>query len=172
MLVSLDLAGARRLLDRFSGDGSSAASCSPYRLETFNSFKLNLVGARMVLRPDYRDGRVLQVECYERGGRILPNTGIYQNMMRALKFSSEGRKMFHALVQSITAQVEPAARAQALSDHMLTLEAMIDSGWVTARQDKKLPPMPGTDKGGRSLRSTEEGLKAIGSAAGREGKSA
>jgi flavin-dependent dehydrogenase len=164
---SFDFASARRLVDKFAGEGAVETS-APYRIETCNSFKLNLVGAKKVMLPDYRDGRVLQIECYERGGRILPNTGIYQNMMRALKFTGEGRKMFEALVHSITAQFEPAARGHALSDHMLTLEAMIEGGWVTARFDRKLPPMPRADKGGRSLRPTEEGLKAMGSRPGAE----
>jgi flavin-dependent dehydrogenase len=159
---SFDFASARRLVEKFADGSENAAgnSAIEFRFETSNSFKLNLVGAKKVFLPDYRAGRVLKVECYERAGRILPNTGIYQNMMRALKFSSEGRRIFEVLARNITAQFEPAARAQALSDHMLTLEAMIEGGWVVARYDRKLPSMPRTDKGGRSLRSTEEGLKA------------
>ncbi len=167
---SFDFASARRLVEKFADEGEqpaagAAAGAAPgglkFRFESCNAFKLNLIGAKKVHLPEYREGRVLQVECYERGGRILPNTGLYQNIMRALKVTGEGRKLLDLLARSIAAQLEPAARAQALSDNMLTLEAMIEGGWVIARMDRKLPPMPTTDKGGRSMRATEEGLRAL-----------
>jgi hypothetical protein len=70
--------------------------------------------------------------------------------------------MMQLLARSISGQFDATSRAQALSDHMLTLEAMIEGGWVVGRIDKRLAPMPRTDKGGRSLRATEEGLRALG----------
>ncbi|MFG0284736.1 MAG: NAD(P)/FAD-dependent oxidoreductase [Phycisphaerales bacterium JB039] len=160
---SFDFGSAKRLVEKFSGEAGGGAD---FRFEKFNAFKLNLLGAKKTHLPDYQGGRVRRIECYERAGRILPITGFYENMMRLLKVTGEGRKMLQLLAQNISAQFEPASRPQALSDHMLTLEAMLEGGWVTGRYDKKLPPMPTTDKGGRTLRATEEGLKAIGRAAG------
>lgn len=152
---SFDFAAAKRLVDKFGGGQTK------YKFEKFNVFKMNLLGAHKTRMPQYEKGQVIQVTCYERAGRVLPVAGAYDNIMRVLKVTSDGQSIFKTLVRSLGAQSGKGALEQALSDHMNVLEAMLTDGWVTGRLNPKRPMMPAAIEGGRSIRSTQEGLAAM-----------
>jgi hypothetical protein len=38
---------------------------------------------------------------------------------------------------------------------------MLTDGWITGKLDTKKPRMPGSDGGGRSIRSSAEGMRAL-----------
>jgi len=167
---SFDFGAARRLVDKFAverhGSRGRRGEHHDFEFQKYNVFKLNLLGAKKTARSEYNMGRVKRVECFERAGKLLPAAGAYDNVMRALKQTGDGVKMFLLMKNGLEQRYGPAGGAKALSDHMHAFEAMLTDGWITAKLDKKKPRMPGSDGGGRSIRSTAEGMKAL------EGRSA
>lgn len=152
---SFDFAAAKRLVEKFGGGEHK------YKFQKFNVFKMNLLGANKTQMPQYEQGQVKQVTCYERAGRVLPVAGTYDNIMRVLKVTNDGPEIFNTLVRSLGARAGGGAVEQALSDHMNALEAMLTDGWVTGRLNRKRPMMPAALEGGRSIRPTQEGLAAM-----------
>ena len=152
---SFDFASAKRLVEKFYN------SDKPYKYEQFNVFKLNLIGAKRAVVPDYREGRVYRVECYTREHKVLPIAGDYDNVMRVLKVSSDGQTIFTTLRRSLAASRPSEVIDQEFSDHVHALEAMLVDGWVKGKFDKRKPRSPSPIEGGRAIRSTTEGLKAM-----------
>lgn len=153
---SFDLASAKVLVEKFVGGEAS------FTIEKYNVFRLNLLGAEKSYVADVGHGRIGRIECYKRGGRVLPMAGPYANLMQAMKLSHDGMTIAHTLVRSITAHVPEHRRHAVLSDHIQAWEAMLQDGWITAKFEKgrRVFAIDGA-RGGLTMRSTSDGLAAM-----------
>lgn len=111
---------------------------APWSISKYNTFKLNLVGARKTKVPLLKDGRIEARDAYTRGGRTLPLLGVYAVVHDVLKSTPNDME---SIAQAI---VDFAARIPWLQAHdaMATLETMLIDGWVRGSVDKRRPVRP------------------------------
>jgi hypothetical protein len=104
-----------------------------------NVFVLNLDGAQLISVPDYKNGRVVPVQCYVRGDRKLPVAGLYELFIECLKRASDIQSILQMVIATIKQQVSPAEQPAVLSYTMQVLEVMVAEGWVKASLDPNRP---------------------------------
>lgn len=110
-----------------------------WEINKYNTFKLNLVGARKDHVPIFQGGRIVRAECYRRGGHILPLVGAYGAVAKIVKEQSDG----HAILDEfdrLTAGQRPGSvpfAPQAIS----SMESMLLEGWIQGKVNKKRPPL-------------------------------
>jgi hypothetical protein len=138
-LGGLDLIAVREIAGRLTGPGAGE-----WRLNRFNMFKLNLLGAAKGSLPVFRAGRVLRAECYTRAGRMLPMTGVFATVVGVLKRVSYIGDIAREFV--IAADASRAGSDPFNAFHcMSVLESLLIEGWVTGRLDpsrKRLNYLP------------------------------
>lgn len=156
-LGSFDIASAKQLLGRFHSEGRTLTSV----LDGYNVFKLNLQNAVMTQIGELRSGRIHQAECYERGGKKLPLTGVFGQMVAVLKTSTDASKIFGTLQALIDANVPESQRAFMFNALVQALEVLVQDYWVLREKDKKRPLMAVDLQKTRYIRSVEETAKAV-----------
>ena len=105
-----------------------------WKLSDVNVVKLNLRNAEKITLPKFEDGRIHSVECYERAGRRLPMTGMYQIIIDTLNATSDLEEVMSML------RAKFGRSAGAVSNFNVavqTLEAMLEETWVTGKLNKK-----------------------------------
>jgi flavin-dependent dehydrogenase len=133
-LGGLDLLAVKEVTKLFVGE-----SADEWEINKYNTFNLDLTGAKKHEMPVYSQGKILKAECFVRAGRWLPNVGLYGVVIKAL------RK--HHDLRSIGVAIEEVAKAQAARGGMgagafttqaiSTLETMLVEGWVKGSNDPK-----------------------------------
>ncbi|MFG0330689.1 MAG: NAD(P)/FAD-dependent oxidoreductase [Phycisphaerales bacterium] len=127
----LDLGAVKIVTGKFTTDQSA-----DWELNKYNTFRLNLVGAKKDAVPLIANGRIERVEGYRRGPNRLPLAGAFGVMHDILKRHSD--------MLSIGREVENAAKALRWLkswDAMAALETMLIDRWVIGKVDKR-KPMP------------------------------
>ena len=142
-------------MGRFSGVAAE------FEFGKYNEFKLNLLGAKETYLGDLRDGRIHRVKCLQRGVHILPSVGYYQGMVEILKKHTDVKDILRE-VQARCASVPEGGKASTIFTYFQALEAMLLEGWVTGKLNPKKPTLNiSQSSGGRLIRSTEDGAKAL-----------
>ncbi|MEM1330658.1 MAG: NAD(P)/FAD-dependent oxidoreductase [Planctomycetota bacterium] len=154
---SFDLGSSKQIVEKFAG------AQADFQIAKFNSYKLNLLGAKKAYIGSLQDGRIERVECYQRGQNVLPTIGYYGAMIEMLKKTGDAKTIYELLARQIAAKENPGAVQIAIFAHLQALEAMITDGWVQAKHDPKRPKMSIGQGGGRLIRSNEEGNAALAS---------
>lgn len=154
-LGSFDVPSARKLVEKFVGP------IGPFNLEKYTALKLNLVGAKPGQAAEVYRGGVRKVQCLRRGPHVLPQTGLYNNVISILKRSRDAGEIFSILKRSIAAQFPQDQWDLVMSDHMFAIETMIMDGWIEGKKDPKHGWIKVDTQGSRSIRDSKEGLEAL-----------
>lgn len=119
-----DAAAMKQLIQRFSGRPGG------WQIDGKNIFKLNLEGAQKtkIGMPDA--GRIAPVDCYVRGERKLPLTGVQGTLVAALSKHSRIDQIF-AEVSAAFAREQPEHVHVWMHHTVQVLEVMANNGWVT-----------------------------------------
>jgi flavin-dependent dehydrogenase len=126
-VYSLD--SIKRITDRM-GEGQSS-----WEINRFNRFDLALEGAERRDVAGYHDGHVVKCPCYVRDGRVLPEMGVYNVVVQAIRKDGRAESLVHNLGSFFT---RVGADPNTMVDHALqALEAMVVEGWVRGSLDSK-----------------------------------
>ncbi len=104
-----------------------------------NVFRLQLDGATKTTIPDYRQGKVVAVPCYERAGKRLAVTGMAQLVLVALNKASDISSIMQVIQQVLVAKLPAAHQPIAMEQALQVLEVLVAEGWVSASLDESLP---------------------------------
>jgi len=106
--------------------------------KTKNVFKLKIDDAKIVQRSRYEHGAVVQYECFEKDGKILPLVGAYEviaDILRDKRLIVEIASELRFILQ----QMPPKVAKRLSEEFPIYLWAMIDTGWVEASFDPRTP---------------------------------
>ena len=105
-----------------------------------NIFRLNLDGAKSERIPLMNDGRISEESCYSRAGKLLPQFGLYELMVRILKNETRADRIVEALTGAL--EYHPGDRDLVFNLSLQILESMIQDGWVDASFKEGVPLLP------------------------------
>lgn len=152
---SFDIGSSKQIMERFHGKQTE------FKMSKFNTFKLNLIGAKEDFVGDLQDGRIHRVPCYRRGNVMLPVSGHYKTMIDVLKQAKDIGSIYNLLTKSVGANVAPGAVNALVFAHLQVLEAMLHDRWVVGSVDKKRGGWSIADGGGRLIRDNDEGNQVL-----------
>jgi hypothetical protein len=112
-----------------------------WEINKSNQFTLNLDGCEVVQVPYCRDGMIEKIKCYRRGTSLLPMTGIYRLIFRALNRATDAAALVKELKAIIAGTKEITEPYNALLGALEALEGMVAEGWVTAEVKEGRPFM-------------------------------
>jgi hypothetical protein len=138
-LGALDLVGVKEVAKMFSG-----AQKAIWDINKYNVFKLNLLGATKEKVAICHQGRIVPVDSYRRGERVLPGAGLFGTMIQILKQPVDAKQLVEAI--RFRSMSRPDAPGMLSHDHffqqcMATLETMVAEGWVSGKLDKAKPAL-------------------------------
>ncbi|MBL8745306.1 MAG: tryptophan 7-halogenase [Phycisphaerae bacterium] len=156
---SFDIASAKQILDRFDPTGQRPVG---YLVNAHNVFKLNFRGAKKGKVGLLENGRIQQLDCWERGDAKLPLTGIYGAVVKVLEKTSDGKEIidaFYQVVRSMPDNTEGGENSD-VSLFIQALDVMIEKFWVTREVNKNRPMVTVTGEN-RFIRTRAEAKAAI-----------
>ena len=158
-LGSFDLATAKQIVGKF-GDEDIDLEKETLSFMKFNKLTLDMRGVRDEKVAEYRDGRVIPVQCVVRDGKILPKLGPYPLLVNMLSKSNDPSQIF-GYMQNYLQSSQPKAQASLLMKQLVqAMEVMVVDGWVICENDPNRP-MPNWTLGkNRQLRTSAEGEQA------------
>lgn len=148
---SFDIGSSKQIMERFHGKQTQ------FKMAQYNTFKLNLLGAKEDCVGDLKDGRIHQIPCYRRGNAMLPVSGHYKTMINVLKQAKDITGIYNLLAKSVSDSVAPGAVNAVIFAHLQVLEAMLHDRWVVGSVDKKKGMWSIADGGGRLIRNNVDG---------------
>lgn len=149
---AFDIGSSKKLVELFSGKAAK------FNVSQSNEYKLNLANAEEVVEGRFVEGRIIPVQCWRRAENLLPNTGGYKRWIELIKSDGDLKSMCE------TIQKDP--RGGTLFQYLQVLEAMITSGWVIGKMNKKKPAMKIDAGSSRQIRTEEDARKAMEQAKG------
>jgi len=139
-LGGLDLLAVKEITKVFADDDDDR---SGWEINKHNTFHIDLSGSKKQPMPVFTQGKIMQVECFVRDGRWLPNVGLYGVLINVL------RK--HHDLPAIQRSLESVAQKQAarsgnsagfyVTQGVSTLETMLVEGWVKGSMDPRRKTM-------------------------------
>jgi len=139
----LDIAGMKQVSQRFTGKEAR------WQIDGCNVFKLNLTGAEKTTVPQYKDGRIVPVDCYVKGRKRLPLAGMYNTLTQILEKTHEFEQIRDVILKRASMSMPREHVPLVLHHAMQALEVMVSDGWVIAKVNKKKPRL--------EMRTPEEG---------------
>jgi len=127
----LDLTGVNQVTQRFFDEDLT------WHANDRNVFKLQLTGATKTTLPDYRNGNVIAVPCYERDGKRLAITGMTQLLMFALERGSDIESILKIMRQVLQSKMPAQYHEIAIQQALQNLEVLVSEGWITAGFDER-----------------------------------
>jgi len=115
----------------------------PLRIESSNRYELSLDGATEETRLGYRRGRVREVRCFTRAGKVWPLEGRFE-IWHTLLSNPVSRDELELELRAIAEKLyprDPRSQGQEVYQMKVALEALIADGWIKAWLDKKQPAM-------------------------------
>ena len=122
-------------------------------VEGTNSFRLQLEGAKKETRMGYRRGRVRELPCYTRDGKMWPLEGRFGVWYKLLEQGLSRQDMdleIRAHAESLFPR-DPRSQTQEGYQFKLALEALIADGWVEAWLDPSAPALV-PSRGAKTIR--------------------
>ena len=140
----LDLAGLKQVTQKFTRGGLD------WKLNRYNSFKLNLRNAKKARTPVFHEGEISSQLSYHRGTKCLVATGMYALMLELVKTRKSAGAIYQAMIEYFRSRSDLGASPELLMQHGLqALEVMLIEGWVQGLNKPGLPRL--------KLRTPEEG---------------
>ncbi|MBL4698967.1 MAG: tryptophan 7-halogenase [Phycisphaerales bacterium] len=131
----VDLGGVKALAARFGGKDDLG-----WELSKFNSFKLQLNGAKKIATPYLQDGEIVPAMSFDRGGRQLPSYGMFNVVLNVLSRQTELKEIMGDIRETCKKKYGIHAPLQEMIC-MQVFESMVTDGWVTGKVNKKRPMM-------------------------------
>ncbi|MBL8745449.1 MAG: tryptophan 7-halogenase, partial [Phycisphaerae bacterium] len=156
---SFDVASAKQIIDRFDLNGQRKVG---YLVNGHNVFKLNFRGATRGKVGHLENGRIRELDCWQRGDAKLPLVGIYGGVVKVLERTSDGKEIidaFHQIVRSNEHNTEGGENSD-VSMFIQALDVMIEKYWVTRDVDKSRPMLTIQDDS-RYLRTRAKSTEAV-----------
>lgn len=155
---SFDVSTTRQLLSRFDDRGRK----QKYNCDGYNEFKLNIANATKGKIGVLKEGRIEQIECYERGNAKLPLAGYYGLLVKILGFTSDFAEILEHLKRTLASKgAQGESLNLNLSHAIQALDVMIEEFWVLRSKNPKRPTVSVGNDNSRFIRSSEEGREAL-----------
>lgn len=129
----LDLTGMNQVTQRFLDEDLA------WNADDKNIFRLKLDGAEHTHIPDYRNGKVVPVECYLRGGHRLALSGVTHVLFLALQRAEDIQSILNVAGEILRAKIPANVHQLALKQMLQVLEVLVAEGWVEASLDPRRP---------------------------------
>jgi flavin-dependent dehydrogenase len=131
----------------------------PWMTQGKNVFKLNLTGAVKRTIPDYQQGKIIPVECFERNGKRLPLTGLTLLLCSVLQQRQDISGILHSLMKTLQQQKMLEERDFIVKHLLQILEVLANEGWVDAVHDPQLPKLGiATPREGPSIHTHQQNV--------------
>lgn len=155
---SFDVSTTRQLLSRFDDRGRK----QKYNCDGYNEFKLNLANATKGQIGVLKDGRIEQIECYERGSARLPLAGYYGMLVKILEVTSDFAEIIEHVKRSVAGKGASGETLNLKVSHAIqSLDVMIEEYWVLRSKNPKRPFVTVNNENSRFIRSSEAGREAL-----------
>ncbi len=154
----LDVAATKEVAKLFTGDEAA----SDWKINQYNTFKLNLRRADKETFPYFVDGKIIEATGYRRGLKWLPLVTHNAILVELLKKHSD----VHALIDALRAHYSshpgrsPDRIAVNIQQAMTTLEVLLVDGWVEARFDPRKKKFSIKSKGEAGMIHTNSDVAA------------
>lgn len=135
-LGGLDLVAVKEVARRLSKDTESELE---WEVSKYNTFKLNLTGAKKETVPLYNNGQVFKVEAFRRGLKLLPNMGQFKLVMDMVTKFPDITTFMKAAEANLRNAEKHIGSSHTIQQCVATLEMMLIDGWVTGKYDPKRP---------------------------------
>ena len=132
-LGGVDLGGVKSLAARFGGEDELE-----WEISKFNTFHLDLEGAKQVPSAFLHNGSIRVTPEYERDGKRLPTVGMFSVTQQILAKKSIIHDIRTAVVKVCQKHYGPSAPLHIMLCFQC-LETMVNDGWVKASLDPMLP---------------------------------
>lgn len=130
-LGGLDLGAVKEVTSIFTDDSKVA-----WELNKYNTFRLDLQGAKEDHFPVMHEGTIEKRRCWRRGDKSLPYAGVHGYVIGCLeKFDN-----IKDIVQFLQQCIQQGARFS-IHDGLATIETMLLDGWVIGTMVKNRPAM-------------------------------
>jgi hypothetical protein len=133
VIGGFDLSSMNQVTQRFTNEDLH------WQANDRNIFKLNLEGATKATIPDYKQGKVIAVPCYEREGKRVALTGITHIVLLALSKAIDITTIIQIIQQILAAKVPVDHQPTVLEQALQMLEVLVSEGWVTTSLDESMP---------------------------------
>ncbi len=141
----LDIAATKEITGLFTGEQTSAG----WKLNDFNSFRLNLSRATKEKFPLFYDGRIEEAVGYRRGVKWLPLVTHNAILVELLQKHNDVHDLIDGLRKFYTSRRGKTADRAAVNvqQAMATLEVLLVDGWVEGKFNPKRPKFSIQSKG-------------------------
>lgn len=154
---SFDIASAKQVLELFDQhERDCELLCNGH-----NVFKLNLHGAARGHMGMLREGRINQIDCWEKGGKRVPIHGVYKIVLDVLSVTSDGDEMIKLLRESLRSNPSEFEQEFALVRCVQALEVLIQEGWVLRSKNKKRPMLNVSIKESKFVRKSADTQRVL-----------
>ena len=156
-LGSFGVTHTRRLVELFDGGDRKVRSLA----SGFNVFKLALNKAKRGEVGVLEDGRITKVECYRRGGRMLPIAGIFGMMLGWLEKTDDAKKLSELMQQTAMQRGHPSQAPAFVAACYEALEIMVQDSWVLRSKNKRRPVLRLDHSKARTIRTSSDEVTAL-----------
>jgi flavin-dependent dehydrogenase len=132
-LGGYDVAGVKSTIQLF------ANRLTKWAVSDYNVFELDLARATVIEVPEYLNGDIVKITCYERDGHILPTHGTFGKVIDTLNAVSDAQDIVKRLQAAFRATMSPAHAAIFYEKAIQCMEVMLAEGWVKGRLNRKKP---------------------------------
>ncbi len=156
----LDVAGAKEVAGRFLG-AEDAQEAVGWRVNEFNTFRVNLEGATNEVFPVYRAGKIHRVPCYKRRQFTMPLMGSYAMWLKVMETQSDINEMCRAAMRHFVQDrgLKPAHANFEMQQAIQALEVMLIEGWIVGEMDPSRPCLGIRSKKGDNMIHTNRDVK-------------
>lgn len=156
-LGSFGVTHTRRLIELFDRKERKVRSLA----DGYNVFKLALKNAKRDHVGVLEDGRIRKIECYRRGGRMLPIAGIFGMMIGWLEKTSDAKELSELMQKEAMRTYSPSEVAAFMSGGYEALEVMVQDSWVLRSKNKKRPALRLDYSQSRTIRTGSDEAAAL-----------
>lgn len=135
-LGGLDLVAVKEIARRFSREQTPEME---WEFTRYNTFKLNLAGAKKETIPLFNQGKVLKVEALRRGLKLLPRLGQFRVVMDLVAKYPDITNFLNAAQSSLRHAEKELGTQLSVQQCVATLEMMLVDGWLVGKLDPKRP---------------------------------
>lgn len=154
---SFGVTHTRRLVELFDESDRKVRSLA----SGYNVFKLALNRAERGEVGILENGRIRKIECYRRGGRMLPIAGVFGLLLGWLEKTSDAKELSELMQQAAMRTTQPSQAAAYVAGCYEGLEVMVQDSWVLRSKNKKRPVLRLDHSNSRTIRTSRDEATAL-----------
>lgn len=144
----LDVAATREIAGKFTGDQTGVG----WKLNEYNTLRLNLRNARREHYPVLSEGRIIKASGLRRGVKSLPLVGHNAVLVKLLEGHSDIHELVDALRRHYRAKGHPPDKiAVNVQQALVTLDVLLMDGWVEGKFDPRRKRLEIKSKGDQGM---------------------